>query len=175
MKLAKVKDPELVEEVIKSSRFKLGDPNAELTIIVFFDLKCPHCGRMFREVDRYLVELAKEGRAQVVFCDYLVHDDARPLHLFLRCFDRMDDVLNFMDKIYAGLIKMVVPCKDVSDDIDVLNELGERLRVLGTPTVIVYDKVRRAGVVRFGSMSLGDLKRLVESVRGGEVNALVGS
>jgi len=168
VRLVKVREPELVEEVLKSSRFKLGDPSARLAVVVFFDLKCPHCARMFREVDKYLVELAKEGRAQVVFCDYLVHDDAKPLHLFLRCFDRVEEVLNFMDKIYAGFISKVIPCREATDDIDVCNDLGERLRVPGTPTIIVYNRASRVGVMRFGSMSLRELEELIRSVEGAE-------
>ncbi|MFB6490224.1 MAG: DsbA family protein [Thermoproteus sp. AZ2] len=151
-----VRRTDLVQEILREAPIKIGDSNK--AVVVFFDLRCPFCARLFRESESYFVELARGGAVTYAMCDYIVHDDAVPLHLMLREVNGVEKRLKLIEDIYSGKVK--ARGKERNKGI-ACHKLAEELGVFGTPSLLLYDLARGEGKLFSGYIPLALIKDII--------------
>ena len=55
--LTPVVKTEVVKKIVEIAPIKVGSGNR--AVVVFFDLKCPFCARLFKETEEVMLEMAK--------------------------------------------------------------------------------------------------------------------
>jgi len=157
--LTPVVKTDVVKKIVEIAPIKVGGGNR--AVVVFFDLKCPFCARLFRETEEVLLEMAKNGLITYAMCDYVVHKDAEPLHKALRCIEA-EKRLDFVRKIYSGENVKADECP--ADDLKVCEELAEAVGVYGTPTLLFYDFSKGRGYIHFGYMALDQVLEAISAL-----------
>ena len=151
-RLTPVTNTDVVKKLLELATVKVGNGNR--AVVVFFDLKCPFCARLFNETEDVLLEMARKGLVTYAMCDYVVHKDAEPLHKSLRCLNS-DERLKFIKEVYNGKKVEAGACQ--ADDLKTCEELAERVGVYGTPTILIYDFAKNRGYIHFGYMTAAEL------------------
>jgi len=154
-----VTNADVVNQILQTAPIKMGRGNR--VVIMFFDLECPFCARMFLEAEQVLVELASRGKIVYAMCDFLVHPTAEKKHSALRCLPE-DKRLEVVERVYKGEKVELPSCNNA--DVHKCTELGLKLGVYGTPTVVVFDLSKGIGVMRMGYMSADQVLELIESI-----------
>ncbi len=144
-----------------------GDPNAPITIMEFADFQCPACGGFFAEVTPQIeAEFINTGKAKFLFYDFplvQVHPNAFLAARAARCADDQGQFWPFHDTLYRTQGRWSTlqnPAGDFEDyaeqlgldtgdftdclrsdrHADVISaslELGTKLQLPGTPTIMV--------------------------------------
>jgi len=154
-----ITNTDVVNQILQTAPIKMGGGNR--VVVMFFDLECPFCARMFLEAEQVLVELASRGKIVYAMCDFLVHPTAEKRHSALRCLPE-DKRLETVKKMYRGE-RVELPNCD-SADVHMCTELGLKLGVYGTPTVLAFDLNKGIGVMRMGYMTPDQVLELLESL-----------
>ncbi len=155
-----VTDMDSIRSLLEAAPIKMGD--APRGIIIFFDLACPFCAKMFKESEEYLLELARAGKITVAFCDFIVHREAEGLHKYLRCLSTVEERLRFMGEVYSGKAAGVGDCDP--HGLKRCDELAYKLGVRGTPAVLGFNFERRRALLSSGYMTLTDLMEFIDSL-----------
>ncbi|MDD9943250.1 MAG: thioredoxin domain-containing protein [Myxococcales bacterium] len=155
-----------------------GAPMAPVTIVEFSDFQCPHCGRAHPQLSRALAEL--DGRVKLIFKHYPLsgHPRAVPAAMAAEAareqgkFWEMHDLLfEHQDKLedphllaYAEQLGLDIPkfkeamaSPSLKARIEADRDLGRRLGVASTPTIIINGR-------RFGEGSDALMPYLREEV-----------
>jgi len=160
LKFVPILKEDVVKKLLDIAPIKIG--SGDKAILVFFDLKCPFCARMFKESEDYLLSLAKSGKAVYAMCDFVVHRDAEALHGYLRCLDDVEKRYEFVKSVFLSRkTPQVKPCGPVPSE---CKTLAEELGVVGTPSIVVFDFRKSKGLAYFGYLPLGEVMEMVESV-----------
>ena len=67
-----------VIQPINQNDHTLGNPDAELTMIVYSDLECPYCSRLHKTMEQIMEEYGKNGKLLWVFRHFPVHPPTSP-------------------------------------------------------------------------------------------------
>ncbi|MEM0468951.1 MAG: thioredoxin fold domain-containing protein [Pyrobaculum sp.] len=146
-RLTPVTKTEVVKRLLDMSVVRVG--SGDRLVLVFFDLKCPFCSRLFRDTEDILLELANKGVLTYAMCDYVVHKDAEPLHRALRCLSH-DERLKFIREVFSGGRVELRDC--TVDGLDECEKAAEELGIYGTPTLLFYNFTKGRGYIHFGYM-----------------------
>lgn len=158
-RLTPVTKTEVVKKLLDMSVVRLG--NGDRAVLVFFDLKCPFCAKLFRETEDVLLELANRGFLTYAMCDYVVHRDAEPLHRALRCLPP-EERLKFIKEVFSGRKVEVGDCS--GGDLSECEKAAEELGVYGTPTILFYSFAKGRGYLHFGYMRSDEVVEVVSSL-----------
>ena len=153
-----VTDMDSIRKLLEVAPIRIGD--APKGLVVFFDLACPFCAKMFRESEDYLLELARAGKITLAFCDFIVHREAEGLHKYLRCLPSVEERLRFIGDVYNGKAAGVGDCD--AQGLKQCDELAYKLGVRGTPAVLGFNFERRRAMLSSGYMTLTDLMEFVD-------------
>ncbi|MBP1449633.1 MAG: thioredoxin fold domain-containing protein [Thermoproteus sp.] len=156
-----IRGSEEIGKILNVAPIKIG--NSSNILIVFFDLKCPFCARMFNEAESYLLELARKGLLSYVMCDYIVHDDAVVLHAMLREVEGAEARLKFVEDVYNRRVKDKGGAQTGLRDIE-CHEIAEALGVVGTPALLFYDDNKGEGQLIFGYIPLQLIRKLLFNI-----------
>jgi len=154
-----VANMDAVKQILEVAPIKVG--SGSRAVIMFFDLECPFCARTFLEAEWVLMELASRGKIVYAMCDFLVHPTAERKHSALRCLPE-DKRRETVEKMYRGERVELPDCNN--SDVHKCTELGLRLGVYGTPTVLAFDLNKGIGVVRMGYMTPDQVLELIEQL-----------
>lgn len=157
-RLAPVTKTEVVKKLLDNAVVKFGNSNKIL--MIFFDLRCPFCAKLFRETDEMLVELAYKGLITYAMCDYVVHKEALPLHKALRCLDEKER-FKLIKEVFSGKTPEVAECQK---DLNACTKLAEEVGVYGTPTLLFYDFTKGRGYLHFGYMTPDEVLETISSL-----------
>jgi len=143
-------DPKKVEPVLENAVIKIG--NSHRYVIIFFDLLCPFCARMFLENEEVLKEYAERGLITFVMSDFIVHEEAKPLHAMLRCLPS-EQRLEFIKETYSDLRKALERANQIHSSSCETNEhilasgYNLLLGVRAVPTAMFFNKLLGRGFV----------------------------
>ncbi|MFN3804225.1 MAG: DsbA family protein [Pyrobaculum sp.] len=157
-RLTPITKTDVVKKLLDNAIVKIGNSNK--AVMVFFDLKCPFCAKLFRETDEMLLEIANRGLITYAMCDYVIHKEALPLHKALRCLDERER-LKFIKEVFSGKMPEVANCQK---DLGECTKLAEEAGVYGTPTLLFYDFTRGRGYLHFGYMTLDEVLEAISSL-----------
>ncbi|ABP51223.1 MAG: thioredoxin fold domain-containing protein [Pyrobaculum sp.] len=158
-RLTPVTKTEVVKRLLEMAPVKIG--NSDKAVLVFFDLRCPFCARLFKEAEETLVEMARRGVITLAMCDYVVHKDAEPLHRKLRC-TAEDERLKFIAEAFSGKKVEVGDCPE--GNLRECERLAEEVGVYGTPTIIFYNFAKGRGYIHFGYMSPSEVLEAISAL-----------
>jgi len=132
-----------VEQLWQHAVVRIGDPSRRVAIM-FFDLFCPFCKKEIAGIDP-LIDAAKRGLIGFALYDLVVHEEARPHHLNIRCFPeekRLEAIKNF----YSGVVYTMLGCIAQLPPLELPISLG----IFATPTTLVYNMERDVGRIFTG-------------------------
>jgi Protein-disulfide isomerase len=98
-KLTPITKTEAIKKLLDLAPVRLG--NGDRVVLVFFDLKCPFCAKLFKETEEVLVNMAEKGLITYAMCDFVVHRDAEPFHRALRCVSE-EERLQYIREVFSG-------------------------------------------------------------------------
>lgn len=158
-KLTPITKTDVVKRLLDLAVVKVG--NSDKAVLVFFDLKCPFCARLFKETEEILVDMAKRGLVTFAMCDYVVHKEAEPLHRKLRCLSE-EERLKLISDVYSG--KRVDAGECPEGNLRECEKAAEEVGVYGTPTILFYNFAKGRGYIHFGYMSPSDVLDAISSL-----------
>jgi len=130
---------------------RVGSPSAKKTVIVLSDPTCPHCVRLHEEIKK-----AAAKDADVAFLVMPYPRNRNDKATYARCLSVVcSKSEKLLDDAYAGKEVPEAACK--TDAVDETIRLAERLKIEGTPTMILPD-----GRLVSGSMEAGALLALLK-------------
>jgi len=130
---------------------RVGSPSAKKTVIVLSDPTCPHCVRLHEEIKK-----AAAKDADVAFLVMPYPRNRNDKATYARCLSVVcSKSEKLLDDAYAGKELPEAACK--TDAVDETIRLAERLKIEGTPTMILPD-----GRLVSGSMEAGALLALLK-------------
>lgn len=170
-----------------------GDPDAPVTIMEFGDYQCPACRSFALEVKPQLdLAYINDGQAKLVFHDFPLdqHPHAFLAARAARCAGDQDRYHDYHDAIFrtqsrwSPMRDAAGHFRDLADDLgldtgtfrsclqsdrhaDVVTanrQLGERLQVGGTPTILVH--YGEGAAQRLGGFQFLDIQRAMETAPG---------
>jgi len=156
----------------------LGNPNGDVTVVEFFDYRCPYC----KTVAGSFIELfEKDGNVRFVLKEYPIlgpeseyaakaamaagkQDKYRDLHLALMSFKGKltnDDVMGLAADAGLDIPRLVkdMQSAEIADSLKRNFEIGEALGVRGTPAFIVGDELIP------GAISAEDMQNRIAAAR----------
>ncbi|MDH3269786.1 MAG: DsbA family protein [Gemmatimonadota bacterium] len=174
-------DEELIE---LAQGVSLGDPDAPVTIVEFGDYQCPGCGSFAMQVKPQIdATLVQSGRAEFVFYDFplvQIHPNAFLAARAARCAGDQGKYWEFHQEVFrnqsrwssatmptsafedyaetvgvdGGEFSSCVNSDRHADVVSANMELGARMGVSGTPTIMINadGQVRRLNAVDFPSI-----------------------
>ncbi len=146
-----------------------GNPNGDVTLVVFFDYRCPYCHQAKAKIDALI---AADSRLRVVYRDYPILDapGSQPMSRMAAALSlaaaRQNKYVAFHDALFAmpgpmtqeALVRAAraarlderaavasTSTKDVNEAINRNLELGRLLGISGTPAYVIGDKVLVGG------------------------------
>jgi protein-disulfide isomerase len=156
-----------------------GNPQGDITLVEFFDYRCPYCKQVQPGIEKLLRE---DHQLRVVYKEFPVlgpeSDLAARVALAARSQDKYDAFHNAMMvatghideaviyKVAASVgldvdqVKQDVRSPDVDKELKANLDLGKALDLDGTPSFIVGDTIVP------GAISAGDLRQLIADARG---------
>lgn len=167
----------------------IGDPDAPITIREFADYQCPACKSFEPTSKRIREELVASGQVRFVFFDFplTMHEHSTEASMAARCAGRQDKywaysealfanqrewaqaadpMSNFLDlAVEAGInaerLKQCIVQGATADVIQRNRDLGEKIGLRATPTIMVGPKVFS------GPVSYDRILNIVEARTGG--------
>ncbi|HVJ35400.1 MAG TPA: DsbA family protein [Terriglobia bacterium] len=156
----------------------LGNPQGDVTVVEFFDYKCPYCKRVADDVSRLIVD---DPKVRVVFKEFpILGPDSQIAALGGLAANRQgkysafhkaamehrgafseDNVLEIAKSAGLDMARFQADLKDGSfrDELKKNEELAQKLSIDGTPAFIIgQEKVP-------GAIGYDDMKKLVEAAR----------
>jgi protein-disulfide isomerase len=156
----------------------LGNPQGDVTVVEFFDYKCPYCKRVADDVTRLIVD---DPKVRVVFKEFpILGPDSQIAALGGLAANRQgkyaafhkaamghrgtfseDVVLDIAKSVGLDMTRFQADLKDTGflDEIKKNQELAEKLSIDGTPAFIIgQEKVP-------GAIGYDDMKKLVDEAR----------
>jgi len=152
----------------------VGDADAPITIREFGDYQCPSCGAFEPTATRIRKELVASGKARFVFFDFplAMHQHAQEAAVAARCAERQGKFWPYHEALYAkqskwaslddatptfldiavesGVdtqkLKQCVAQDATLDSIQQNRDLGEKIGIRATPTIMVGSSVFSGGV-----------------------------
>lgn len=158
-KLTPITKTDAVKRLLELAPVRVG--NGDRVVVVFFDLKCPFCARLFRETDETLVNMAEKGLITYAMCDYVVHRDAESLHRALRCVPE-GERLAYIREVFNGRKAEMRECPE--GNLRECEKAAEEVGVYGTPTLLFYSFARGRGYIHFGYMSPSEVLEVISSL-----------
>ncbi|MGC8993844.1 MAG: DsbA family protein [Pyrobaculum sp.] len=158
-RLTPVTKTEVVKKLIDLAVVKAG--SGDKAVLVFFDLKCPFCARLYKETEEILLDMARKGLITFAMCDYVVHRDAEPLHRKLRCLPE-EERFKLISDVYSGKKVEAGGCPE--GNLRECEKLAEEVGVYGTPTLLFYDFSKGRGYIHFGYMPPSDVLDAISSL-----------
>ncbi|WP_028575407.1 DsbA family protein [Desulfonatronovibrio hydrogenovorans] len=182
--MRQMNDP--LDPAIDPKRIILGSPEAEVTIIEYFNFLCPVCHVAGQKVQDVVKELSNQTR---LILKHVVRGEAsRKAAMYFEAVFRLDrdKALEFkdlvfsrstalvsdpgqtLDEIVAQLGLDIDSVRDVLEDPEIQNILDkdleevERLGILGTPVILVN------GIMLHGFVSQQELYRVIAMITGQE-------
>ncbi|WP_053240286.1 DsbA family protein [Pyrobaculum islandicum] len=159
LRLTPLTKTEVVKRLLDLAVVKVG--NSERVVLVFFDLKCPFCAKLFKETEELLVDMANRGLITYAMCDYVVHRDAEPLHRMLRCISEKER-LKFVRDAFEGKRVEIGNCPE--GNLRICEKMAEELGVIGTPTLLFYHLAKGKGYIHFGYISPTEILEAISSL-----------
>ncbi len=158
---------------------KYGSDNANIVLVIFFDVDCPACARMYRECEEYLQKLVREGKVTLYYMDFPVHRGSEYAHVVLRRIFRNNPEVFFevLRKVYSRQDdkKVIESLKDTNakpEEVEVVmtcKKIGKDIGVRGTPTILVGIKDKNIGIVMEGYWGRGAIEKLIERIMNRDV------
>ncbi len=173
----------------------IGAPpdQAEVVVMVFYDMKCPYCALEFQNATKVLAKyLEKYDNISVILAGLIIHEDVKEYHAYIRCLAQQHaPILAILYEYYTiTLNNQAWPSMEklksiaseygnwsVSDDC-IQKELQnlvridiwslDTLQVHGTPTLIVQSEKLDTAYVSSGLTSPDKLDSLLASLIKGE-------
>lgn len=167
----------------------IGSPDAPVTIREFADYQCPACKAFEPTAIKIREELVASGKAQFIFFDFPLrqHQHAFKAAIAVRCAGRQDKYWPYSEAMYAnqnewaqtadptsmfldmavetGLntqrLKQCIAQEATRDAVQNSRELGEKIGIRATPTVMVGSHVFS------GLVSYDRILNIVEAKTGG--------
>ena len=156
----------------------LGNPQGDVTVVEFFDYKCPYCKRVADDVSRLIVD---DPNVRVVFKEFpILGPDSQIAALGGLAANRQgkysafhkaamehrgpfseDNVLEIAKSAGLDMARFQADLKDSSfrDELKKNEDLAQKLSIDGTPAFIIgQEKVP-------GAIGYDDMKKLVEAAR----------
>ena len=133
----------VVEQLWQHATVRIGNPSRRVAIL-FFDLLCPFCKKEVAEIDP-LLGAAERGLIGFALYDLVVHDEAKPHHLNIRCLPeerRLEAIRSF----YSGVVYTMLGCNAQLPPLEPLARLG----IFATPTTLVYNMEKDVGRIFAG-------------------------
>ncbi len=130
-----------IDELLTQSPIKIG--GGDKVVVVFFDLLCPFCRKMFIESEEPLLELAKKGIITLAFCDFPVHLEAYEMHKYLRCLPE-EDRLKYVEEVYKSGRRDAKPC---DADIFQCEQVAAKMNIHGVPSTLIYSRRLGRGIL----------------------------
>ncbi len=158
-KLTPITKTDAVKRLLELAPVRVG--NGDRVVVVFFDLKCPFCARLFRETDETLVNMAEKGLITYAMCDYVVHRDAESLHRALRCVSE-GERLAYIREVFNGRKVETRECPE--GKLRECEKVAEEVGVYGTPTLLFYSFARGRGYIHFGYMTPSEVLETISSL-----------
>jgi len=158
-KLTPITKTDAVKRLLELAPVRLG--NGDRAVLVFFDLKCPFCARLFRETDETLVDMAERGLITYAMCDYVVHRDAEPLHRALRCVSEKER-LQYIREVFSSRKTEARDCPE--GNLRECEKVAEEVGVYGTPTLLFYSFSKGRGYIHFGYMTPSEVLEAISSL-----------
>jgi len=158
-KLTPITKTEAVKKLLDLAPVRLG--NGDRVVLVFFDLKCPFCAKLFKETEEVLVNMAEKGLITYAMCDFVVHRDAEPFHRALRCVSE-EERLQYIREVFSG--KKIETGECPEGNLRECEKVAEEIGVYGTPTILFYSLAKGRGYIHFGYMTPGEVLEAVSSL-----------
>ncbi|WP_148682422.1 DsbA family protein [Pyrobaculum neutrophilum] len=158
-RLTPVTRGDAVRRILELASVKVG--SGERALVVFFDLRCPFCAKLFRETEEVLLEMAQRGLIIYAMCDYVVHREAEHLHRALRCISE-GERLGFIREVFSGKRVETGSCPE--GNLRECEKVAEEVGVYGTPTLLFYHLGKDRGYVHFGYMSPSEVMETLSSL-----------
>lgn len=159
----------------------LGNPNGDVTVVEFFDYRCPYC----KSVAEGLMDLFdRDGNVRFVLKEFpILGPDSdfaakaalaaqrqgkyRDLHMAMMAFKGKvtgDDVHRIAAKVGIDVARLERDMQDpaIVDEINRNHALAEALGIRGTPAFIIGDELVP------GAISAAEMQRRIAAVRDGE-------
>lgn len=83
----------------------LGNPNAQVKIIIFGDFLCPFCAKTEIEFIPKIKYLIDQGKVVVYWRDFLIHEPAIVVHNAARCANDQNKFWEFSEKAFNLFMK----------------------------------------------------------------------
>ena len=165
----------------------LGNTTAPVKAIIFEDLNCPYCARLFNNTLPIMnVKYVSEGYLMVTFNILTVHEESKELHEALTCYylTGMSDG-NYYE-LLLKLYRLVIKGKHISIDdfrmltnvdtvklfgkcnaTSLLNEFSKQARrygVAGTPAILLWSDSKNVGVLIIGYVDIHVIDEIMNTL-----------
>ncbi len=177
-------------EVHSKPSFKgpyVGNMNAPIKIIVFEDINCPYCARLFNNTLPVIYsKYVNKGYLTMIFNILTVHEESRKLHEALTCYYLLKrdgkDYYELLLKLYGlviegksismndfemltnvSSIKLFSKCNTTS----ILNEFNEQARrygIAGTPAMLIWSDNKDVGVLIIGYVDVKVVNDVIKAL-----------
>jgi len=159
-------------EKLKDLAMRYGPDDAKVVLMIFFDVDCPACARMYKECGDYLQRLVREGKICIYYVDFPVHRGSEYAHVTLRRIYKNNPqaFLEVLRKVYMrqddrDVIESLKDMNAKKEEIDVVmtcKKIGKEIGVRGTPTILIGIRSKNLGIVMEGYWGKGALEKLIE-------------
>lgn len=159
-----LKDPSVRDQVFNDQNAAyIGPKDAKRTVVQFFDYDCPACKMMYKSIEEVV---AKDKGVKIVFREYPifgpVSDNNSKIGLavwrlnpdkYYDFYKKMMDIPGHQASeaktlavlkdlgLNADKIKAEAAKKEVADEVTANHTLGEKLKIRGTPTLVIGDEI----------------------------------
>ena len=177
-------------EVHSKPSFKgpyVGNMNAPIKAIVFEDINCPYCARLFNNTLPVVYsKYVSKGHLVMIFNILTVHEESRKLHEALTCYYLLKkDNRGYYD-LLLKLYRLVLEGKSISmNDFErlanvssielfrkcnatsILNEFNEQARrygIAGTPAMLIWSDSKDVGVLIIGYVDVDVINNVINTL-----------
>ncbi len=165
----------------------IGKGNPPLRIVVYEDMNCPYCARLFSNtIPLVILKYVEKGKALITFKLITVHEESREIHEVLTCYHMVKGNSTGYYRTLLKLYRLVIEGKSPSLDdfkkftgIDpktltkdcnaslILNKDLEEARsygIIGTPAMVLWNKDLGLGLLIIGYVDFDTLEGLISYV-----------
>ncbi len=161
-------------EKLKEYGLKYGSDDSNIVLVIFFDVDCPACARMYRDCEEYLRSLVNEGKITIYYMDFPVHKGSEYAHVVLRRIykNNPEVFLEVLRKVYSrqddkNVIESLKDYNAKPEEIEIVvtcKKIGKEIGVRGTPTILIGIRDKNMGIVMEGYWGKGAVQKIIERV-----------
>jgi len=165
----------------------VGDMNAPIKVIVFEDINCPYCARLFNNtLPAIYSKYVSRGFLAMIFNILTVHEESRELHEALACRYLLKrdgkDYYELLLKLYGlviggksismndferltnvSSIELFSKCNATSI-LDEFNEQARRYGIAGTPAMLIWSDNKDVGILIVGYVDVEIVNDVIKAL-----------